>query len=158
MLQSSQSSFKAGAGTNAGGAAPNQRLGAAGSVVNSSIVVNAEDKPKGGEFPLDHILPVFNLNKKDSSFIPTLKFKQKDQSPLGSLSPPKRKQGVVRGTTVHKAASRTVDEPKAKQNALSVGAAAQAPAPPGPKVAGATPGVAPGALRSPQSVGLSFRE
>ena len=39
-----------------------------------------EEKPRGGngDFPLDHILPVFNLNKKESSFIPTLKIRQKD--------------------------------------------------------------------------------
>jgi len=31
---------------------------------------------RNAEFPLDHILPVFNLNsKKESSFIPTFKAK-----------------------------------------------------------------------------------
>ena len=46
-----------------------------------------EDKPeRKGDFPLDHILPVFNLNsksKKESSFIPTLKVKQKDNGLTG---------------------------------------------------------------------------
>lgn len=38
-------------------------------------LVNTDEKPKHMEFPLDHILPVFNLSKKDSSFIPTLKIR-----------------------------------------------------------------------------------
>ena len=64
-----------------GTAFPGRKVtGRISSVVNSSAIVKeaTEDKPKNGEFPLDHILPVFNLNKKDSKFIPTLKAKQKD--------------------------------------------------------------------------------
>ena len=52
------------------------------------------------EFPVDHILPVFNLNKKEapmdsSNFIPVLKFKQKDIN-LNN----KAKKGLVKGSTV----------------------------------------------------------
>ena len=51
-------------------------------LIISNAAAPAEEKvaaTRGGEFPLDHILPVFNLNsKKESSFIPTLKVRQKE--------------------------------------------------------------------------------
>jgi len=36
-------------------------------------------KARNTDFPLDHILPVFKLGKKESNFIPTLKIKSHDK-------------------------------------------------------------------------------
>ena len=100
-------------------------------ILNSSVVANkaTEEKPKGTEFPLDHILPVFNLNKKESSFIPTMKAKQKDYMPMGALTPSKaivtkRQAGLARGSTITKANINVADEQKVNSmaNALGVGA------------------------------------
>ena len=53
--------------------------------------------PKNTEFPLDLILPVFNLNKKEgTSFIPTLKMKIKDNI---NMKEPAAKKGIVKGST-----------------------------------------------------------
>ena len=65
----------------------------------------SEKKPKNTEFPLDHILPVFNLNKKETkqakqhSFIPTLKMKQKDTSQVHPFLKEK-KPSIVKGSMI----------------------------------------------------------
>ena len=64
-------------------------------------MANTEEKLKHNEFPLDHILPVFNLSKKESNFIPTLKIRQKDNPLLNNNHPIKERKAVVKGSTIH---------------------------------------------------------
>ena len=66
------------------------------SVPSVNNLAYTEEKPRNTEFPLDHILPVFNLSKKDSQFIPTLKVKQKETL----LVAKEKKGGVMKGSTV----------------------------------------------------------
>ena len=77
------------------------------------LISNGEDNKLLGrgssvaaaEFPLDHILPVFNLStaagkgRNESSFIPTLKVKQKDNVNMAQLG---KRGGQGRGTAVQK--------------------------------------------------------
>ena len=51
-----------------------------------------DEKLKNTEFPLDHILPVFNLSKKE--FIPTLKVRQQEFKN-------KEQKGVIKGLSLH---------------------------------------------------------
>lgn len=62
-----------------------------------STVASIPDKEvKSVEFPLDHILPQFNLNPKESKFVPTFKKKSKDNPLLKD-----RKAGLFKGSTVN---------------------------------------------------------
>ena len=83
-------------GERAGGSATRVTRDSAANAVRNKAVAQTEEKPRNMEFPLDLVLPVFNLSsKKESSFIPTLKAKQKD------LVGGKDKKGIFRGSTVH---------------------------------------------------------
>ena len=63
-------------------------------------VSSTEEKPKTSGFPLDHILPVFNLNKKESNFIPTIKHKSKAEYLAFNNIKDKKTSGLVKGNTV----------------------------------------------------------
>ena len=126
--------------------------------LNSQQRLSTEDKSKGGkgEFPLDHILPVFNLNskEKDNSFVPTLKFRSKDTAN-------KARKGIIRGTTVpRKLPSQDVADNKGlsinRSNTQAVAGQGKNPAI-GPGAGGLGLANPLNALKSPQ-VGSSFRE
>ena len=65
-------------------------------LIISTVAAIPDKEVKGVEFPLDHILPQFNLSNKESKFVPTLKKKSKDNPLMKD-----RKVGLVKGSTVN---------------------------------------------------------
>ena len=60
-------------------------------------ISHTEQKPRNTEFPLDQILPAFNLNRPDpSQYAPTIKNKTiKDNAQV------KDRRGVIKGSTIN---------------------------------------------------------
>ena len=65
-------------------------------LIISTVAAMPDKEVKGVEFPLDHILPQFNLNPKESKFVPTFKKKSKDNPLLRD-----KKMGLIKGSTVN---------------------------------------------------------
>ena len=65
-------------------------------LIISTVAATADKEVKNVEFPLDQILPQFNLNNKESKFVPTFKKKSKDNPLLKD-----RNKGVIKGSTVN---------------------------------------------------------
>ena len=68
----------------------------AGRESRDGMPYQSDEKPKHAEFPLDVILPVFNLSKQERSFIPTLKIRSKDEP-----APKEKFNGVIKGSNFH---------------------------------------------------------
>ena len=74
----------------------NQKKDLSQDLIISTVAAMPDKEVKGVEFPLDHILPQFNLNQKESKFVPTFKKKSKDNPLMKG-----RKDGLIKGSTVN---------------------------------------------------------
>ena len=61
---------------------------------------STEEKSKNSGFPLDHILPVFNLSKKESNFIPIFKPKSVSDKVAYNSFKDKRVGSLAKGSAV----------------------------------------------------------